>query len=414
MRNCSNFGVLIRLNREHQNINLITLSELSGISTSQLSKIERGIESATNDTLSYIFEALDINFEFIKEELNNISFSFNKFYSCIYYFEPIENAKIIIDELNRKYISEFISVELILANLMYYLTYEINIDKAKNYIDLLFNLIECLTPYQKQLFYDYCGIYYKEIRRFDKAIYYYKLSIETNNNQMITAMAYYHLGIVYRKNNQLLKSYGCIQKAKDLFISNNNFRRSMMADLVIANLHSANAEYDEALELLDICLDSYKRINAPLDEIATIYLNILWINIITENYIKAKKVLDGLESEILNILIHDLNFTIYKIILYIKFSKYNEALELCKNTRRNYNENNIDHNFIMYYYYLIHNNKTKRLKHLNKIKTLIFNDSSFIELRLLFKLLDNECNTKNQLVEFKDLLLKYIFNSFDD
>lgn len=408
------YGILVRINREHQNINLSTLSELSGISVSQLSKIERGIETATNDTLSYIFEALDIDYDFLNNEIENISYLFKNLYNCIYYFEPKENAKKILDEMNEKYLSEFITVEILLANLMYYLTYEINLNRIERYFDILLKLVEYLSLYQKQIFYDYCGVYYKVLRRIDKAIYYFQLSIDINNNNMVTAMANYHLGIVYRKKHQILKSYGCIQNSKNIFSLTNNFRRNVMADLVISNLHSSNGEYNEALELLDVCLNSYKRLNAPLDEISTIYFNIIWNNILKENYIEAKRVLDSLDKEILEILNTNLVFIIYQIVLLIEFNMYKEAFELCKPIRMNYNEKDIDHNFIMYYYYLIKDNKSKRIKYLNQIKKLILQDSSYIELRFLFKLLNKESSTNNQLTEFKDLLMDYIFNTFDD
>ena len=409
-----NYGILIRLNREYQNMNLKTLSELSGISLGQLSKIERGIETATNDTLSYIFETLDINYELLKNEMPYIIHLFSKLYSSVYYFEEKENAKKILDEINEKYYSEFKTVETILANLIYNLTYQVDLNSAKEYIHYLFNLIDFFTLSQKQMFYDYSGIYHKLRNRIDKAIYYYKLSIEINDNPMITAMANYHLGIAYRKKHQILKSYACIDTSKTIFFSTNNFRRSMMTDLVIANLHSENGEIDETISLLYKCLENYKRIQIPKKEISRIYFNIIWNNILRDNYTEANKVLNSLDDDVLDILNQNIVFIIYRIILLIEFDKHDEALQLCLPIRRNFIEDDIDHNFILYYYYLIKDNKSKRLKHLNKIKTLILQSSSYIDLRFLFKLLDKECTTSNQLMEFKDLLMNYVFNSFDE
>lgn len=405
-------GVLVRINRENQFMNLKTLAEISGISIGQLSKIERGIEAATNDTLECIFEALDIDYYVLKKETENIENLFKKLYEIIYFFESKEKAKITIDEINENYKTEFITIDILLANLAYNLTYEVDLPKASEIIDLLSNILDYMPLYQKQIYFDYCGVYFKEINRIDKAIYYLNLSLEINNNKMVTGMAYYHLGISYRKNHQILKSYNCMNQCKNIFFSHNNYKRSTMADLVIANIHSSNGEYDEALSLLEGCLTNYKRIDVPINEIAKIYGNMIWISILNDRYTNAISLIESLDEKILSILNTYDSFILYKIILFVYQKDFDKALSLCNNIKKRYCESNVDHNFIMYYYNLIKDNKSNRLKYLKRIKSNIEQSSTYIEYRLLFKLLNIECTTNNQLTEFKELLMKYIFNSF--
>ena len=53
-------GMLIRVNRIAQNMSIRSFADYIGIEYSQLSKIERGIESTNEDTLQAIFDGLDI------------------------------------------------------------------------------------------------------------------------------------------------------------------------------------------------------------------------------------------------------------------------------------------------------------------------------------------------------------------
>ena len=410
---CINYGVLIRINREYQNINLKTLSDISGISVSQLSKIERGLESTSNEILSDIFESLDIDFTHLNKELEILKKLFRKFYNKVFYYEANEQIKLLVDNTNTKYQCDFQSMELKLMNLIYNLIYDVNLNKVSEIIKQINNVVDLLDNFQKQIFYDYCGVYFRKKRRIDKSIAYLNLAINSNFDKIATAMVYYHLGISYRKSHQILKSYHCMMQSRQMFLEENNFVRCCMIDFAIANLHSVNAEYDEALSLYRKCLTNYERVNMPVREISKIYVNIIWINILNDKYLEALKIIDELDLNILEYLNNTDYFKLYKIILYFYSNKIDDALALCKIIKKNYNNENIDHNFIMYFYYLIIENKAKRIKHLYKIKDLIKESSTFVEYRFLFKLLSRESLTENQLIDFNELMVNYIFNSFN-
>ena len=107
------------------------------------------------------------------------------------------------------------------------------------------------------------------------------------------------------------------------------------------------------------------------------------------------------------------SFILYKIILHIHFKEKTSATKLCKSIISRYDEDNLDHNFIMYYFYLIHENKAMRMKYLNQCKSLIDKSSCIIDNRFLFKLWNKECSTDKQAAQFKDTLMNYIFKSFN-
>ena len=139
----------------------------------------------------------------------------------------------------------------------------------------------------------------------------------------------------------------------------------------------------------------------------------IWIYILNDDYQSAQNVIEHLDDTILSVLEKKDSFILYKIILHIHFKEKTLATKLCKSLFTRYDENNLDHNFIMYYYYLINENKAKRMKYLEQCKSLINKSSCIIDNRYLFKLWNKECSTDKQAAQFKDTLMNYIFKSFN-
>lgn len=407
-----NYGILIRINREAQNLNLKFLSEISGVSLGHISKIEREIETSTQDMLSYLFEALCIDLNTVIIKMETIQDDFWNLYHQIAYFESKDNVANSLISFNEKY-KEFESVERLLINFIYHLSYDIQLIKCEDYIHLLNIVSDYLEPSYRQLFYDCFGLYFKEKNNIEKAIYYLEKSLKIDYNKIVTSMVLYHIGMAYRKNNQLLKAYYSMSQAKVLFSSSNNFVRICMTDMVIANIHSTNGEYQEAIALLNECLKNFNRIKISIFEISKVYLTMIWIYILNDDYQSAQNVIEHLDDTILSVLEKKDSFILYKIILHIHFKEKTLATKLCKSIISHYDENNLDHNFIMYYYYLINENKAKRMKYLEQCKSLINKSSCIIDNRYLFKLWNKECSTDKQAAQFKDTLMNYIFKSFN-
>ena len=407
-----NYGILIRINREAQSLNLKFLSEISGVSLGHISKIEREIETSTKDMLSYIFEALCIDLNTVILKMETIQDDFWDFYHQIVYFESKDNVTNTLNIFNEKY-KDFESVERLLANLIYHLTYDIQLKKCEDYFHLLNIVKDYLDSSYRQLYYDYFGLYFKEKNNINKAIYYLEQAHKIDHDKIVTSMTLYHLGMVYRKNNQILKAYHSMSEAKVLFTSSNNFVRICMTDMVIANIHSTNGEYKEAIYLLKECLKNFNRIKISIHEISKVYLSMIWIYILNDDYQSANDIINQLDTNILSILNNKDSFILYKIILHIHFKEKTSATKLCKSIISCYDEDNLDHNFIMYYFYLIHENKAMRMKYLNLCKSLIDKCSCIIDNRFLFKLWNKECSTDRQAAQFKDTLMNYIFKSFN-
>lgn len=406
----TNYGILIRLNREYQNVSLSTLANDTGLSVGQLSKIERGYELPTEDVLNSVFEALDLDFHFIKNNMLNIHNSFLDFYHSYAYGDNEKNMLKKRNEFLEKH-HFFISVDFLLLETIYRLS-EINeLVISGKILSFLSSVIDYLNHSEKQIYYDCYGVYYKEMKKIDHAIVCLQKALDYSTNDEATSMIYYHMSMVYRMNRQLLKAYQSIIKAKELFVHGDNYIRSCFSDLMIANIYSTNGEYDEAISILKKCLIKYERLNIDLKEKATIFRNLIWIYIQIDQYEDAFKIIENLNEEVELLLQNNDAYIVYKIILFYEFGLKDEVYELCKKIENRYDKNSINHNFCMYYMNTA-KTKTIRMKYLNRVKTLIHKSGNYASYRLLFKLLRRECTTERQFKELNDLMYQYLFNYY--
>lgn len=76
-------GSVIRINRISQNMSIRALAGVIGIEYSQLSKIERGLESSNDFIMDSIFSSLDLDYEKVKEFLILNQQYFNEIYRDI-------------------------------------------------------------------------------------------------------------------------------------------------------------------------------------------------------------------------------------------------------------------------------------------------------------------------------------------
>ncbi|MFQ7798951.1 MAG: helix-turn-helix domain-containing protein [Coprobacillus cateniformis] len=97
----NNFGGIIKLNRIQQGLTLDYISYKTGISKSQISRIERNKEQITFENVVKIFSVMNI-------EVSNENFEtqfekdFQTFYSDVVYVKDIENSYKVIRSYSDK------------------------------------------------------------------------------------------------------------------------------------------------------------------------------------------------------------------------------------------------------------------------------------------------------------------------
>lgn len=400
----------IKLNRLVQNISVDYISKELNMSKSQYSKIERGLSKAKESTYKEIVSFLDLDYLSMNSSISDAKLHFDSIYTKIIYCIDKQEVKTELNEWNEKGKEEFITVELLLINLIYNVTNICNFDITKKIIKLLYDIHDLMTGYQKQLLYQYEGLYQLDTTKtLDLAIQRLEKALNVNYDEVTYSMIYYHLGQIYKNNKQLLKGFRSMMIAKDFFTKTNNFVRSIMTDVSIANFYSLNCEYEEALKLYLQCIENYKKVNMSIYSRATSYYNITLVLNFMERYEETLKFIEDMPIEILDYIspIHD--FILNKIIALYGVGREKEALELCNSLKSKLNKDSVIDNFILYYYNV--NNKNQRLRCLDRIRTIIKTSKDYSWCRLLFILYKKEATTIKHFEELTDFYHKYIFNN---
>ena len=409
------YGILIRLNREFQNLNLSTLANDSGISIGQLSKIENCLESTSDKIYANIFSALDIEFEKVKTERLNIQTIFKDIYKSIVYMDNDLTIRQSICAFISKYEKDFISLETLLMRLIFNRTYTYNDIECESLVSNLKKVINHSCSYFKCLFYIYFGLYLQDNGNMKNALICLELALNMSIDPMLTAMNHYFLGQLYRKKRLILKSYESLLIAKNHFITSSNFKRYILNNLLIANLYSANNEYDSAIELYINCIADFSKVEIDLYSRSITYVNILWVYIMQDKYTEAYQFINQIPQQEQDFLkkTHNKTYALYNVIILNHIGKQKEAHSICELYVKNNNENEYNDNYLRYYYYL-HSQKKLRIKYLQKNLSLIRKHCDYSELRLLFKLLENEYTSDKQTKELRKLYQQYIFHKLDN
>ena len=114
----NNFGGIIKLNRIQQGLTLDYISYKTGISKSQISRIERNKEQITFENVVKIFSVMNI-------EVSNENFEtqfekdFQTFYSDVVYVKDIENSYKVIRSYSDKIKSSLSYIKYLLCELIY-------------------------------------------------------------------------------------------------------------------------------------------------------------------------------------------------------------------------------------------------------------------------------------------------------
>ena len=411
MNNIDTYSSFIRLNRLDQNMSISALAQDCGISNSQLSKIERGLETASIVVYQKIFNALNIDYNLYIKQKDLINDTFENLYRFIIFDDNITEIKKRVVEFDR-YFDDYKTVEYLLVHLIYYSAYDYTNNHIIKIIGLLKQLDDVLSNRQRQLFYDYYGGYLALIHQLDKSILYLEKALLIQYNKDTMGMINYHLGMTYFSKKETIKAYRYLLEAKKFFVETNNFKRSVYADIMIINSYIVNADYKDALKLSFDCLDKIKQLYIEDEMKATIYNNILWIYILTEQFIQAKDFLDHIPLDIMHELEKRRPFILNTMIIYSEIDDEKNVKQIGKPLISDIDKNEIRDCFIQYYYYY-NSNKKERMKYINKAEHLILKQKEYSWFRLIFMIMKKECVTEKQYQELNDLMYQYIFNHFD-
>lgn len=251
-------GSIIKFNRLNQNISQKSLSK--GICVaSYLSRIESGDLIPSKEITSIIFNRLGLDFnhseEFLKKGLDTLKVFFEKLN-----FNEFDLTNKIFDELElqeNSYITSPLVIDYFLAKLARYCSTPMR-EKFETSKNLLSSSFELLSPQQKFLYNFYVGVDTLNILE-DKSVG--KNLIEEALTFKENGHCYFWLSYAYRTENNPIKSYDCIKKALDLYVTEGNIISIMSCYEKIAEVHFMLNNYNDAISYLKISLNIAEKLH---------------------------------------------------------------------------------------------------------------------------------------------------------
>ena len=251
-------GSIIKFNRINQNMSQKALSK--GICVaSYLSRIESGDLIPSEEVISIIFTRLGLSFndseEFLEKGIASLKLFFDKLH-----FNEFDLTNKLFNELESQendYITSPLVIDYFLAKLARYCSTP-NREKFESSKSLLHSSFELLSPQQKFLYNFYVGVDELNLSQ-DKSIG--KNLIEQALNYKDNGHCYFWLSYAYRIENNPIKSYDCIKKALDLYVSEGNIISIMSCYEKIAEVHFMLDNYSDAITYLEISLSIAEKLN---------------------------------------------------------------------------------------------------------------------------------------------------------
>ena len=279
-----NLGSLIRVNRICQNISCRSLAEMCKMQASQLSKIERGLEKGTDKVIQNILSELDLDIDYVFENSKLLQSEFRDVYLSIAYCKNDAEEQLAV--FNRKYFSKFESIEVILANYIIFSMKKINKIKFLNMHHILNECLNNMTIWQKQLYYEYYGYYLYCQNNYEEAKKYYQLALNLCVDELNRSMVYYHMALLYEKQNDLVEAFRYNQNATELFNKAKNIRRTVHTASQLGTLNCRVGKFQLGFEILIQCIETMELIGYK-DQLDNIYRKLIWYNIVSHDYAKA-------------------------------------------------------------------------------------------------------------------------------
>lgn len=404
MKRKNDYGQIIRLNRENQNLSLSVLAQDAKISSSQLSKIEHGTIESKEKTYKKIFEALCIDYHLANNEIIKLDILLDEICKDIIYLYDEEMIKQKWIDYQSSAKVEVISSSSLLIQLILDRTYYFNNDNCKRIVNLLKKIEHQLNQHIKQIFYLYYGLYLHDCNHLVEACFYLEEATKISSSSVIYPMTHYFLGQFYRKRKKTLQSNESLLIAKRAFFKYGNIKRSLLTDTAIANNYVENAEYDEALFIYSECIQIFSNANINIYSKATVYTSILWVLILQKKYEEAYNFMNSIPNGLIDFLQNSRHkaFILCQIIIYNALNKKNMMFALCRQYKHICKSDDFIDNFIMYFNY-IDGRKATRMKYLQRNKQLVLQRKDYTFCHFLLDLLRKESTTdkeKDELLDF--------------
>lgn len=270
------------------------------------------------------------------------------------------------------------------------------LDKMADYLEIQF----------KQLYYQYRGLYYLKIGDLENTLSYLNESEKYRYCDHTMAYGLYIKGDALTKYGDIFESYNCLNQAKRLFESYNNYIRSIQCTAKIADVYLLSEKYQKAIEQYIEVLKIYRTLKLPVFDKMIICENILYTCILSEQYSLFYDMHQQFDPIIITLLNNRPKYLLYRIIASYELGKFDECktnIEIFQTV----NQDEIDADLAKYYDYKLLNYPAKvilvmLLETFDKVK----DTKNKRTLKAVVKLIVKEYERENDYKKMYEYILK--------
>lgn len=285
VRNNEN-GLIFRIHRKDKNRTIAELSNKVKIAESKLSDFENGKRVLPDELIGRLYHELDIVYKPNEKAEPVMKDSVDNLCNLIIYGQEYEEAYQKHVDMKEEVQCSKAYITYLLVIFIYNIYKENKFFDYKKHVQLLMDHTECLTVKNQQVLYDTVGVYYRNIKDFDKAQQCFEKGIRIGGLSEASAMILYHLAGTFVIQGQTFEALKCLESAKRKFDQELIFDRSLMCSVEMATIQARLGSYEESEKLYLKCLLAAKSAHWSLRRLITIYNNLLWHYLLDGEYQK--------------------------------------------------------------------------------------------------------------------------------
>jgi transcriptional regulator with XRE-family HTH domain len=243
-------GILIRSNRISQGYSLRDLGDLTNISHTLISNIEKGKQVPSLDTLKDILKALKLNFyddEDLRKEFKDKEF---EIYGLLYN-QDYDQAKQMIAPLleqESKYLFSLEVVNYILLKHFYCAITNIHNEEDEIRFNHYEKVFDFFSETQKQMFYFIQGLIHLNNERYNKATTQFNFALSLGNKAIDVFIHEYNIISLVRQY-KFIDAYKASEIVIKEFENRTIYIRAMKTKLQVARIYYHIAKNNETIEL---------------------------------------------------------------------------------------------------------------------------------------------------------------------
>lgn len=290
-------GILIRTHRMEQGYSLRDLGEITRISHTLISNIEKGKQIPSPQTLKDIFKVLHLEFHDNENIVNLFRDNETTIYEHLFHYD-YESAKDVMVELEKDEDTYLLSPVVVNYDILKCFFYAITQTPGSNIEEIITKytkMTDFFSETQKQMFYFIQGLVHLNHERYNRATESFNLALTLGNKEIDVFIRQYNIQS-YVRQYKFIDAFKLSEVVIQELERRTIYTRSMQTKLQIARIYYHIAKNDEVTEIVRYVQRFAEKYDIE-ELIEECIMLLAAIEIRNKNYVKAKELLSKMPDQ---------------------------------------------------------------------------------------------------------------------